>query len=98
MVIARNCISRVADISDNLTLAHTTACYHSISKTIQVRVVEDEPLVGAELVNRVAAALAGEEPGDLAIGSCEHRRAARRHDVNRIVNALRRTRIVVSVA
>ena len=97
MIVAGAGVSGVADVSDDLSLPHEIAFGQTIGVTRQVSVVEDQILVSIELIDRDAAAFALKELDDLAICGSEYGSFSRRHDIDCVVYATFRARIVVSV-
>lgn len=73
--ISRAGVAGVADERDRLALPNKLSHSQSFSITLEMSVIEHELFVGAELVNRRAAAFALEEFDDLAVG-CGHDRGA----------------------
>jgi|GEM_PF-6575073 len=78
MKISRAGVSRVADVSDDLALLHKFARRETIGVTLQVSIIENDFRVGAQLINRRAAAFALEEFYDFAIGCGEDWSSGRR--------------------
>ncbi len=86
-------ISGVADVRDDLALAHRLSHHQCIGIALEVRVVEHELLVGAELIDRGAAAFALEEFDDFAVGGRDDSSACGRGNIDRVVDARLRTRV-----
>jgi hypothetical protein len=90
-------IAAGTDGADHLAAPQRLAFGEAIGIAVEVRVVVDPGRCRVEFVDRQAAAFAGEEFRHAAIAGGEHRRAARRHDVDRIVHAAFAARIGVGI-
>lgn len=80
-------VSSVTYICDYLALPDKFVRHNSIGITLQVSIVKNQLLVGAELVDRGAAAFTLEQLGDLSIRGCQHRCARWRRNIYRVVSA-----------
>src|SRR5438477_9835715 len=80
-------VARRADVADHLATLHLRAFDQTRRVVVEMRVVVGEMIGGIELVDRDAAERAVEELGDAAIVGRDHRRALRRHDVERLVGS-----------
>src|SRR5262245_21448946 len=80
-------ISRRADVSDDLPFQNLFPFAQSFSVSLQVRVVIAVLLGWIELVDRRAAGLALEKPGDRAVFHGFHGRVSRRQNIDRFVSA-----------
>lgn len=87
MVVAGACVSGVADVRDYLALMHDVSFSEAIGVVREVGVVKDQFLVGAELIDRRAAAFALKEFLNLAVSSGKHGSFGGGGYVDRIVNA-----------
>jgi hypothetical protein len=86
MVIAGAGVAGVADIPDDIALSHVTAHAESVGVVIQMRVIEGQFLIFAQLVNYLAAQSVAADPDDFAVGGGQHRGSARNHDVYRAMD------------
>jgi len=73
------------DVADYGAALDLIPFLQSVRIALEMRVVVDPFLSTIELIDRQTAGRAGEELPDSAVDSREHRRAARRHDVERVV-------------
>ena len=85
MVVTGACVSGVADIRDYLSLMHDGAFSQAIGVMREVRVVKDELLIGAELIDRGAAAFALKELLNLAVSGSKHGSFSSGWDVDCVV-------------
>ncbi len=97
MKISHAGISSVTHVTDDLALANKFSRRQAVGISLEMSVIENEFLVGAELIDRYAAALAREESDDLAVGGSHDRRAGRGRNIDRVVDASFRTRVGESV-
>ena len=86
MVVTGACIAGVADIRDYLTLPHDVSFSQAVGVVREVRVVEDQFLIGAELIDRRAAAFALKELLNLAVSGGKDGSFSSSGDVDRVVN------------
>src|SRR5262245_16086434 len=96
MVIAGACVAGVTDIADDVALSHVIA-HADVGVVIEMRVIKDQLLVGAQLINYLAAESVAADPDNLAIGGCQHRSSARDHNVYCAVDSAPGTRRVERV-
>ena len=87
MVVTGTCISGVADVGDHLSLVDDVSFSEAIGVVREVCVVKDQLLIGAELIDRRAAAFALKEFLNLAVSSGKHGSFSSGGNVDRIVNA-----------
>jgi len=87
MVVTGACISGVADIGDYLSLMHDVSFSEAIGVVREVCVVEDQFLIGAELIDGRAAAFALKKLLNLAISSSQDGGFSSSGNVDRIVDA-----------
>src|SRR5215475_7701009 len=97
MIITGARIAGVADVRDHLSLLHRVSFSEASGVMREVRVVEDQFLIGAELIDRRAAAFAMEELLNLAVGGSKYGCFSGGGNVDRIVNAAFGTRGVEGV-
>lgn len=81
MVIAWASVAGVADITDDCALSHVIAHAEACSVAVQMRVIKDQFLISAQLINYLAAEPVAADPDDLAVGGGQHRSPARNHNV-----------------
>lgn len=81
MVIAGACVAGVADIADDITLSRVIAHFEIGGVAIEMRVIKDQLLIGAQLINYLAAASVAANPDDLAIVGRQHWSSARHDNV-----------------
>ena len=86
MVVTGACVSGVADIRDYLTLPHDVSFSQAIGVVREVRVIKDQLLIGAELIDRCTAAFALKELLNLAVSGGKDGSFSSSGDVDRIVN------------
>ena len=94
MVVAGTRVSGVADVSNHLSLPHEIAFGETIGVMRKVRVVIDELLVRAELIDGRAAAIAMKEFQNLPICCGKHGSFSGRGNIDRVVHASFGTRFV----
>src|SRR5438093_29001 len=87
MKISRAGVPGVADISNDLALPYKLTFHHAVGIALQMSVIKDELLAGAELIDGCSAAFALEEFYDLAIGSGHHRSPDGGGNINSVVHA-----------
>jgi len=87
MVITGACISGVADVRDHLSLSNVVSFGETSGVVREVCVIKDHFLIGAELVNRRAAAFTLEEFLNFAICCRKDGSFSSSGNVDRIVNA-----------
>lgn len=97
MVIAGACVAGVAHITDDVALSHVITHAEAVGVAIEVRVIKDQLLIVAQLINYLAAEPVATDPDDLAVGGGQHRSPARDDNVYRAVNAAAGTRRVERV-
>ena len=97
MVIAGACVAGVADISDDVALSHVIAHAEPVGVVVEVRVIKDQLLIVAQLVNYLTAESVAPDPDDLAVGGRQHRSPVRDYNVYRAVDTAAGTRRVESV-
>jgi hypothetical protein len=85
-------VAGVADISDDFALSHVIAHAEAFSVAVQMRVIKDHLLIGAQLINYLAAEPVAADPDDLAVGGGQHRSPARNHNVYRAMDSSSGTR------
>jgi hypothetical protein len=81
MVIAGARVAGVADISDDISLPHVIAHTEAVCVVVEVRVIKDQLLIVAQLINYLAAESVATDPDHLAAGGGQHRSPARNHNV-----------------
>ena len=87
VIVSRACVSRVADITNNLTLPRKLSHYQAICVTLEMSVVKDEFLIRAQLIDCRATALALKKSDNLSIARRQHRSSSWGHDIDGIVYA-----------
>src|SRR5262245_28191711 len=97
MVIARARVAGVADVADDVALADVIAHAEVFGVAVEMRVIKDQLLIVANLINYFAAQPVATDPDDLAVGGRQHRSSARDHNVYRAVDPATGTRRVESV-
>ena len=97
MVITGACIPGVADVGDHLSLMHDVSFSQALGVVREVRVVEDQFLIGAELIDGRAAAFALKELLNLAVSGGKDGSFSSGGDVDRVVNTAFGTRGVKGV-
>src|SRR5436309_8972951 len=75
-----------ADVADYVAPPHAHPLANAVRVSVQMRVVIDERLVAIELIDGDAARTTDEELADRAVDSGDDRRAARREDVQRVMD------------
>ncbi len=93
MVITGAGVSGVSDVGNHVSLSHCVAFGQTICVMREVGVIKNEFLIGAELIDRSAAAFALEELQNFAVSGGENGRFRGRGDVDRIVRTAFRSRI-----
>src|SRR6266851_2669456 len=73
MIVSGARVSRVADVGDDLALAHKFSRRQAVGVALQMGVVENQFFVSAVLVDGCAAALTLKKFCNLAVGGREHR-------------------------
>src|SRR5688572_27494290 len=97
MVISRTGVSGVAHVPDDRALLYELLLRDPRGPGLQVCVIEEVPLVGADLVNRDAAGHAIVKFDDLPICYRDNRGSGWGDDVNCVVRSPFRSGIVVGV-
>ena len=97
MIVTGACVSGIADVGNYLSLMHDVAFSEAIGVVREVGIVKDQFLVGAELIDRRAAAFALKELLNFAVSSSQDGSFSSSGNVNRIVNAAFRARGVEGV-
>ena len=97
MIIAAACVAGVADISDDVALSHLIAHAEAVGVVIEMRVIKDQLLIVAQLINYLAAESVATDPDDLAVRCRQHRSSARDHNVYCAVDPASGTRRVERV-
>lgn len=94
MVIAGACVAGVADIADDIALSRVIAPFETDGVAIEMRIIKDQLLIVAHLINYLAATSVATDPDDLAIGGRQHRSSARDDNVYCAVDSTAGTRRV----
>lgn len=81
MIIAGTCVAGVADVTDDIALSRVIALFEPGGVAIEMRIIKDQLLIVAHLINYLAAASVATDPDDLAISGRQHRSSARDDDV-----------------
>jgi hypothetical protein len=97
MIIAGARVAGVTDITDDIALSHVVAHAEAGGIAVEMRIIKDQLLVGAQLINYLAAESVATDPDDLAIRGRQHRSSARDHNVYCAVDPAPGTRRVERV-
>src|SRR5262245_47633838 len=97
MVLAGASVACVADVADDVARLYHIAYAEAVGEAVEVRVIKDQLLILAQLVNYLAAESIATDPDDLAVGGRQHWSSARDHNVYRAVDPAAGTRREESV-
>lgn len=87
VIVPSSGVSGVANISNDVTLAHVVSFGEARSVAREVGVIEDQVLTWTKLIDRHSTTLALKEFHNPTIGCGKHRSSGRRCNINRIMNA-----------
>ena len=86
MIVSGSSISGIAYVRDSFTLLGKVTFSQTFGISIKVRIVVNEFVVSTQLINGCASTLALKEFHDCSVSRCEHRRATRGGNINRVMN------------
>src|SRR5262249_11992528 len=98
MAIARARVAGITDVADDIALARIITRGNVVGVAVKMRVIKDQLLIIAHLVDRVAPGFVLGKPDELAVGGRQHRSSARRDDVYCAVKSSARTNRVERIA